>query len=84
MVHQNDMLCVPSIKWLGVHPTDIVSLNLPSISLTNLDQDRVKSLLNRSYIHSNNKLLHQVSLKMNNKCYRRGALDIMIDNVYRQ
>ncbi|XP_025203511.1 meiotic recombination protein SPO11 [Melanaphis sacchari] len=60
MIHQNEMLCVPSIKWLGVYPTDIVSLNLPSITLTNLDQDRLKSLLKRPYINSNHKLLEQV------------------------
>ncbi|CAI6352400.1 unnamed protein product [Macrosiphum euphorbiae] len=66
MVHQNEMLCVPSIKWLGVYPTDIETLNLPSIPLTNLDQDRLKSLLKRSYINSNHKLLQQVSLKLNN------------------
>jgi len=64
MVHQNEMLCVPSIRWLGVYPTDIVSLNLPSITLTNLDQDRLKSLLKRSYINSNHKLLQQVPLKL--------------------
>lgn len=61
MIHQNEMLNVPSIKWLGVHPTDITSLNLPSISLTTLDQGRLKSLLKRSYINSNYKLLQQVS-----------------------
>lgn len=60
MVHQNDMLSVPSIKWLGVHPTDIESLNLPSISLTSMDQTRVQSLLKRTYINSNHNLLHQV------------------------
>jgi len=60
MVHQNEMLSVPSIKWLGVHPTDIESLNLPSISLTSMDQTRVQSLLKRTYINSNHNLLHQV------------------------
>ncbi|XP_026820261.1 meiotic recombination protein SPO11 [Rhopalosiphum maidis] len=65
MVHQNEMLCVPSIKWLGVYPTDIVSLNLPSITLTNLDQERLKSLLKRSYINSNHKLLQQVLMLHN-------------------
>lgn len=55
------MLSVPSIKWLGVYPTDIESLHLKSISLTDLDQARVKSLLKRSYIYSNNKLLQQVT-----------------------
>lgn len=62
MVHQNDMLCVPSIKWLGVYPAEIESLNLPSIALTNLDKDRLKSLLKRSYINTNYKLLQQVSI----------------------
>ncbi|XP_015363355.1 PREDICTED: meiotic recombination protein SPO11 [Diuraphis noxia] len=62
MVHQNEMLCVPSIKWLGIYPTEIESLNLPSIALTNLDKDRLKSLLKRSYINTNYKLLQQVSI----------------------
>lgn len=62
MIFQNENLCVPSIKWLGVYPTDIVSLNLPSISLTDRDQARLNSLLKRSYIHSNDKLLQQVSI----------------------
>lgn len=60
MFYQNEMLSVPTIKWLGVHPTDIISLNLPSISLTNIDQERMNSLLKRPYINSNNKILHQV------------------------
>lgn len=54
------MLSVPTIKWLGVYPTDIVSLNLPSIALTNMDKERVNSLLKRSYINSNDKILQQV------------------------
>lgn len=64
MIHQNEMLCVPSIKWLGVYPTDIILLNLHSISLTDRDQAKVKSLLKRSYIISNDKLLQQVLLKI--------------------
>lgn len=60
MFYQNEMLSVPTIKWLGVHPTDIESFNLPSISLAIADQQRVKSLLKRSYINSNHKILHQV------------------------
>lgn len=63
MTHQNEMLSVPSIKWLGVYPSDIVSLNLPSIPLTNLDRARLKSLLKRSYVNSNNNILQQVQLK---------------------
>jgi len=78
MVHQNEMLCVPSIKWLGVYPTDIVSLNLPSITLTSLDQERLKSLLKRSYINSNHKLLQQVFLKLNViSCSHNGAYIIV-------
>lgn len=61
MIHQNEMLSVPSIKWLGVYPTDIESFNLQSVSLTNLDRARIKSLLTRSYINSNKKLLQQVT-----------------------
>lgn len=60
MLHQNEMLSVPSIKWLGVHPKDIELLNLPNITLTNKDQAQIKSLLRRSYINSNHKLLRQV------------------------
>lgn len=66
MIHQNEMLSVPSIKWFGVYPTDIISLNLPSISLTSEDQARLKSLIKRSYISSNYKLLQQVNLKISN------------------
>lgn len=65
MMHQNEMLSVPTIKWLGVYPTDIESLNLPSISLTSLDHTKVKSLLKRSYISSNHKLSRQVMQKIN-------------------
>lgn len=60
MAHQNDTLSVPSIRWIGVYPSEIVSLNLPSISLTNMDQERIVSLLKRYYIKSNSKLLQQV------------------------
>jgi len=60
MVHQNDKLNVPSIQWIGVYPSEIVSLNLPSVSLTKVDQARTTSLLKRSYINTNSKLLQQV------------------------
>ncbi|VVC34577.1 Meiotic recombination, Spo11,Topoisomerase 6 subunit A/Spo11, TOPRIM domain,Spo11/DNA topoisomerase VI [Cinara cedri] len=60
MIQQNEMLSVPSIKWLGVHPTDIQLLDLPSIPLNNLDQARLKALLKRSYINSNYTILQQV------------------------
>lgn len=62
MIFQNENLSVPSIKWLGVYPSDIVSLNLPNIALTDRDKKKLKSFLKRSYINSNDKLLQQVSI----------------------
>lgn len=64
MVYQNEKLSVPSIKWLGVYPSDIISLNLQSTSLTDLDQMRIKYLLKKSYINSNNELLQQVPITL--------------------
>ncbi|XP_050530565.1 meiotic recombination protein SPO11 [Daktulosphaira vitifoliae] len=68
MCHQNDMLSVPSIKWLGVHPMDITSLNLSCIPMGDLDHLRIESLLKRPYINSNYQILQQIlALKKLNK-----------------
>ncbi|XP_050439053.1 meiotic recombination protein SPO11 [Adelges cooleyi] len=68
MAHQNEMLSVPCIKWLGVHPSDIVSLNLPTTPLSVLDRLKIESLLKRPYIRSNHQILQQLlALKYLNK-----------------
>ncbi|CAH2303074.1 meiotic recombination SPO11 isoform X1 [Pelobates cultripes] len=48
-------LTVPSISWLGVLPSDLERLNIPStalIPLTAFDQRKLSSLLRRPYITS--------------------------------
>lgn len=50
-----------NIKWLGVHPTDIIRLNVSTVSLTERDRKMLNSLSDLEYVRSNDKLLEQVN-----------------------
>ena len=47
-----DTLAVPSVRWIGIFPTEIQSLDVPSIPLTVMDKRKIKSLLKRPYMTS--------------------------------
>lgn len=43
-------LAIPSIRWIGVYPSEIKQLNLQSLPLTKEDICRLDSMMKRSYI----------------------------------
>ncbi|GAB0094444.1 meiotic recombination protein SPO11 [Sergentomyia squamirostris] len=47
---QADSLAVPEIKWIGVHPSDLLNLKLPTLKMTPNDFRKIQLILNRSYV----------------------------------
>jgi meiotic recombination protein SPO11 len=49
--HNAEHLAIPSIRWIGVHPSDIEKLQLPALQLTVEDDTKLKSLVKRPYMN---------------------------------
>lgn len=52
MSHISDSLAVPSVRWIGILPTEIICLDVPSIPLTAKDRKKIAELLKRPYMTS--------------------------------
>lgn len=48
--HEVEYLAAPSIKWIGVKPSDISVFDIPSMALTDEDLKRVDELSQRCYL----------------------------------
>lgn len=48
----SDSLAVPSVRWIGIFPTEIFCLDVPSISLTARDKKKIIELQKRPYMNS--------------------------------
>lgn len=59
----SEHLACPFVLWLGIHPTDILSLKIDSKKMSRQDFKKIDSLLKRSYIQDNIDLKNQVSFK---------------------
>lgn len=46
----SDELAIPSIRWIGVYPSEIKKFNLLALPLTHGDVVRLNSLLKRPYL----------------------------------
>ncbi|KAK9510505.1 hypothetical protein O3M35_005278 [Rhynocoris fuscipes] len=60
--HLADILAVPSILWIGVHPSDLTELKPETEALSEIDLRRTRSLVTRPYMADNKELLKQVNL----------------------
>lgn len=47
MVRKSDELTVPSIKWIGVYPSEIEALNLVKLPLSGADNKKINDMLKR-------------------------------------
>lgn len=54
-------LAVPSVRWLGVFPSEIKNFGIKSVSLTAEDKRKLQNLINRPFINDN---IHQELLIM--------------------
>lgn len=45
-----DELAVPAVQWLGVYPSEIKKLSLPSVAATSNDLTKLNELVKRPYI----------------------------------
>lgn len=76
---------MPSIKWIGVYPSEIERLNLVKLPLTGRDNKKINDLMKRPYINgtdSDDEIAHQLSIAkaLNAKVEIEGLYDIMSDN----
>lgn len=46
----NADLALPSLRWIGVYPSEIKKLRLQSLPLTERDNSRIDSMVKRHYI----------------------------------
>lgn len=46
----SDALAIPSIRWIGVYPSEIKDLSLLSLPMTKDDICRIDSMIKRPYI----------------------------------
>lgn len=51
MSNLSESLVVPSIRWLGIFPSDIKKFGIKSIPLTEEDKRKLQNLLNRPYVN---------------------------------
>lgn len=67
MSNLSNELAVPSIRWLGIFPSDIKKFGIKSIPLTQEDKRKLQNILNRPYInddvHRELLIMKQINLK---------------------
>lgn len=62
MAHLGDKLVVPSLRWLGIHPSDILKFGSPGIPLSQTDKNKCNALLSRPYCTEGLELHHQIKI----------------------
>ncbi|XP_071444024.1 meiotic recombination protein SPO11 [Hetaerina americana] len=66
-----DELAVPSVRWLGVHPSDIPNLGLPTQSLLPLGKEgtaKAEALLTRPYVQAHPNIYKEVAAMIKYQC----------------
>lgn len=67
MSNLSSELAVPSIRWLGIFPSDIKKFGIKSAPLTQEDKRKLQNILNRPYIndhvHRELLIMKQINLK---------------------
>lgn len=58
MSYSSQSLAVPSVRWIGIFPSDISKFGIRSIEMTAEDRKKLKCLLNRPFI--SNELYHEL------------------------
>ncbi|XP_024890185.1 meiotic recombination protein W68 [Temnothorax curvispinosus] len=48
---ENETLACPNARWLGIHPSELITLGAKTIPLTNADLVRLRSIEARSYVN---------------------------------
>lgn len=51
MVRKSAELTVPSIKWIGVYPSEIEALDLVKVPLSAVDNKKINDMLERRVLH---------------------------------
>lgn len=91
--HHHQLAC-PRLKWLGIHPTDIVhNVRVPQESLTANDYKKIDSILRRNYVEEaiRRELIllkhHRYKAKLDNMSGQTFALfinDYIVNKIKRQ
>lgn len=53
---------MPSLKWMGLHPSDISKFGSPSLTLSQIDRNKCNALLSRPYCNEGSELHRQIKI----------------------
>lgn len=83
MSNMGDALAVPSIRWIGIFPSDIPKFGINSIPMTGEDRRKLETLLNRpglnADIYRELQLLHRSDVKAEIEGLSGSSSDYLID-----
>jgi len=51
LYRENESLVCPNVRWLGIHPSELIYLKAKTIPLTKADLTKLKSIEARTYIN---------------------------------
>lgn len=70
MSHQAEQLAVPSIRWIGIHPSEIDKFydKEHQIDLTEKDVGKLNDIINRPYIKSDPLLEKEIKILLDRNC----------------
>lgn len=76
MVRKSDVLTVPSIKWIGVYPTEIEALNIAKLPLSGGDNKKINDILKRRYLSEDIEHQLRVAKDIQGKAEIEGLYDV--------
>ncbi|XP_065203351.1 meiotic recombination protein SPO11 [Planococcus citri] len=60
-----DKLATPNIRWLGIHPSDLESYAVETLTLEEHEKNKLRSLAKKEWVVQNKELLKQVNILLN-------------------
>lgn len=66
MCHISEELAIPNLRWIGIHPSEIISLNITHTPLNDRDRNRIKNILKRSYANQYQWLQKELNILLEN------------------
>lgn len=67
----SDRLACPSVRWLGIHPSDIRLLGIQHKNLAEMDTRRLSHLISRPYVRENERIRKEVFFTSQSHRYKK-------------
>jgi meiotic recombination protein SPO11 len=78
MSYLADSLAVPSVRWIGIYPSEIETLSIPKVRLTKAEIKKLREMIARKYIDEFLKYELEMMLKSKFKAEIEGISDISL------